>query len=757
MWYGIGYDFGGTNGTPDNNPMEDVPFHGTFVAGVADAVTNNKIGVAGMGFKSKIIAVKVSEADITDANGEPYIVYGYDGIKYAADKGAKVINCSWGGNGYSNLEQEVIDYATSEGALVVAAAGNDNSSEDFYPAGYQNVVAVAATDANDQRAFYSNFGPNIDVSAPGSDITSTWQPDTYESGYQGTSFSAPLVSGIAALVFSRFPNYTPQQVAEQIRVNCDNIDAKNPSYKYELGAGRVNAYKAVSDTNSVSVRAVDVKFSDAAPGGNGDGILQPGETISVGINFRNYLKPVSNLLVSLQSMSSYCTIQNGTVNLGSLGTLDSTNNYSAEFTFTLSKSLPVDVQLPFLLNYSGTFYSDFQAINTEANRSYSTQKNNTVSLTITSKGALGFNDYPNDLEGDGFTFDGGPNLMFEGALMMGTSATHLSDEARGPASDSGQDSSFQIVSPFKLSVPGSSADEEGTAEFNDNGSGSSKLGVDIKLHTYTYTAAPDDSFIIMNYNIINRSGSDIYNLYTGLFFDWDMVEGSGDNDITAYDSTGELGYAYHLGGNPNTWVGTALISSNEYGYWGILNPGGDAGFQIYDGFTNNEKWEALSSGIGKSYAGPGDISEVTSGGPFNIKAGDSLNVAFAIAGGNGLTDLRTAIAAARAKYLVIIGDTTSNNPIPTTYALKQNYPNPFDTHTNTTIDYFIPQSEKNGVNVKLIVYDALGNELTTLDSGTKMPGEHIVTFKAAKYASGVYIYRLKAGNFVQAKKMLLLK
>jgi len=100
-----GWDFGGLNGTPDNNPMEDRPDHGTHVAGIASAVTNNNIGVASIGFNSTIMPVKVSQDNIRAKNGEPLIVYPLKGITYAVDNGAKIINCSWGSYSYSNAEQ----------------------------------------------------------------------------------------------------------------------------------------------------------------------------------------------------------------------------------------------------------------------------------------------------------------------------------------------------------------------------------------------------------------------------------------------------------------------------------------------------------------------------------------------------------------------------------------------------------------------------------------------------------------------------
>ena len=753
MWYGRGYDFGGLTGTPDSNPMEDAPYHGTFVAGVASAVTNNTTGIASIGFKSKLMAVKAAEDDIKPAGGgAPYIVYGFEGIKYAVDHGAKVINCSWGGAGYSNMEQSVIDYAVSKGALVVAAAGNDGNDEDFYPADYKGVLAVAATDINDKIAYFSNYGPNIDVCAPGVNIYSTWQPNTYLANGNGTSFASPLAAGLAALVFAHFPNYNPLQVAEQIRVNSDNIDSLNfSSYANMLGGGRINAYKALADSNSISVRAVDVQFSDKAPGGNNNGDWQPGETVQIKIKFKNFLNPVSNLNVSLQSLSNYATIQNSSFHVNSIGTLDSTNNYSAAFTFKVSDNIPEDTPLLFKLSYSGDNYSDFQLFKTTGNVSYETQSGNNVALTITSHGNLGFNDYYTNLQGDGFKYLNGPNLLFEGALMLGNSINHISDEARD-VTGMYKDTSFTSVQPFSLKIPGSAATQEGTTIFNDNGSGTSKLGVSINLHSYTYSNSNLNNFIILNYTITNNSDTTIKNLYTGLFFDWDLIEGSGDGDVTAYDSTGNFGYAYHQGGNPDTWIATALISSDKYGYWGILNDGTDGGFQIYDGFSKAEKWTALSSGIGKPAAGPGDISEVTSAGPDSILSGQNLNVAFVIAAGSSLSDLRNSVQQARNLYKNSFTSVNNeSNSLPVKFDVSQNYPNPFN--PSTIINYQIPKTS----HVVLDVFNVLGQRVATLVNETKSAGKYNVSFNGSNLPSGIYLYRISAGSFVVTKKMILLK
>src|SRR5690606_13690659 len=363
-------------------------------------------------------------------------------------------------------------------------------------------------------------------------------------------------AGLAALVAAHFPLYSAEQVAEQIRVNTDNINSLNPNYINQLGSGRINAFKALSNTNSISVRAVEYEFSDEAPGGNGNGILQSGETISLGVKFINYLNPTSNLTITLESHNSNAVVQNGTFTVGSAATLDSFDNYSAKFTIGLSSNTPQNARLLFTLNFNDGNYVDFQTIETTANPTYSTQSGGDVALTITSKGALAFNDYSTNINGKGFRYLDGGNLLFEGALILGTSPSNISDAARG-ADQSTQNKDFTVVEPFVLNVPGSVADQQGSTVFNDDGAQNSKLGVSVKLNSYTFSVEPHRNYIILQYEITNTGSSAIDNLYAGIFLDWDLIDGSGLDDFTAFDDEGKLAYVYNTSGTPNTYTGSA--------------------------------------------------------------------------------------------------------------------------------------------------------------------------------------------------------
>src|SRR5262249_10132786 len=159
------------------------------------------------------------------------------------------------------------------------------------------------TTKDDLKASYSNFGSWVDVAAPGGtnlgiaslDIYSTYYPSKY-AVIAGTSMASPFTAGLAALVAAQNPSFTPGQLAAQVRVTCDNIDALNSDYPYALGKGRINAYRALTDISSPSLRMDTLVISDSA-GGNNNGILEANETFTVTTRFTNYLRPTSSAAI----------------------------------------------------------------------------------------------------------------------------------------------------------------------------------------------------------------------------------------------------------------------------------------------------------------------------------------------------------------------------------------------------------------------------------------------------------------------------
>ena len=261
-----GWDFG--DGDNDPNPHAvpdpatfdlDIGFHGTFVAGIAGAATNNAEGIAGAGWNCPVVPLKVvnQAADITlSAMTEAFA--------YAATMHLEVLNMSLGTAEEPGVEayfQALVDDAIAAGVLCVASAGNSGTDEKNFPAACSGVVSVAATNAANERAAFSNFGPTVRIAAPGETMWSAlcrnyeldefsqlfyevffgWDSFSPYMGGDGTSFSAPLVAGVAGLVRSRHPSWPPQVVASHLVATGDAV-----AYDEPIGP-RLNAYRAVTE------------------------------------------------------------------------------------------------------------------------------------------------------------------------------------------------------------------------------------------------------------------------------------------------------------------------------------------------------------------------------------------------------------------------------------------------------------------------------------------------------------------------------
>ncbi|MGF3105058.1 S8 family serine peptidase [Rossellomorea sp. DUT-2] len=224
----------GKNFINEEEPPVDRSGHGTHVAGLVGAVTNNKMGIASAAEKVKLMPVKVFEGKTT------YMSTVIQGIRYAADNGADIINLSLGS--YSNMQalEDAIDYAVDKGALVVGAAGNDDEHAVLYPATYSNVLAVGSVDsATLTRSTFSNYGETVDVSAPGTNIFSTWM-DGYQA-LDGTSMSTAIVSSVSSMVKQQYPFLKGMQVKDVL----ENSTTPLPEVD-RLGTGLINAEKALN-------------------------------------------------------------------------------------------------------------------------------------------------------------------------------------------------------------------------------------------------------------------------------------------------------------------------------------------------------------------------------------------------------------------------------------------------------------------------------------------------------------------------------
>ncbi len=738
-----GWNF--ANNTNDPTGLPNTPTnasHGTHTAGTAAAVTNNSIGVASISWNCTLMPVNTASP-----SNDRSVAFGYDGIAYAAANGADVINCSWGAAGTgSSLEQDVINFAHANGALVVAAAGNNSTNNDIsphFPSNYNHVLSVGATNkTSDAKASFSHYGVTVDVFAPGSSILSTFPNDNYSSFFSGTSMASPLAAGLAGLVKTLHPEFTPDQLREQIRVTSDPIDNANPGFVGLLGKGRINAFRAVTEFSNPAIRILDVRFTDSG----GDGVIDAGETVDLDVDFINYLSAASQVNFTLIAQDNNITITGQNAGFSSLATNEV---QTATFQFSIAAGVADGYTLRFYTDIASGIYSDrdFFSLTVTPPR-FVTHNTGTVQTSITTEGNIGFTGFAGT-PGVGFVHDGN-GYLFEGGLLIGTGPATISDCVRGP--DGGtQDNDFAPAANEELVItsPGEFTSEEGSILLTDS-LAANILGLSVLQKSFADTRPENQDFVIFSYTIFNNSSMERSNMFVGLYFDWDINTSA--NDFARYDASRKTGYAMNAATSPTRIAATRLLTSSaNVNYRAIHNPN-----ELYDGFTDTEKWAFLSGGIQTETLDNVDVSTILSAGPFTLPANGSIDVAFAVIGASSIAELQQNADAAQLLWDNPTAINDAGDQLPQSFQLDQNYPNPFN--PSTTIRYVLAKT----TDITLEIFNTLGQKVRTLVNSRQSTGEHTVVWdgkdgNGSSVASGIYLYRLNVENRRITRKMLLLR
>ena len=736
-----GYDFASRDGRATDNDPRPGHWHGTHVAGIAAGVGNNGIGIAGVAHGARLMAIKIAD----DNPQQPTLVNGYDALLYAVRMGATVINCSWGGGGRMHAEQDVIDAVTDAGALVVAAAGNDGQMSPTFPASYRGVLSVASVMDADRRSIFSNYSASVGISAPGTEIYSTLPTAQSPGGYgfaDGTSMSSPMVAAAAAIVRSRYPSLDPAQISAVLRASADNIDEQNPDYRMLLGAGRLNVLRAI--TNGPNARLAGVERMTVADE-SGDGIIEPGEPFTIGVDVRNFLRPISNLKLTLEaSPGEPVQVLAGTTSLGALATGESRTSDSGALRVVAPTGTEFDQTVAMTLTLSeGTETVATSRIEVLVNPNFSTTTNRRVTATFTGNGRIGFNDFPLNEQGAGFRIGRSDNLLAEGGLLIGTSPSRLADVVR--SSDPGEQSAgLQTVRPYRVRFSDEEQAEIGTARFDDaHLLPMQRNGLEIDLTTYAYAAAGRDNQLLLLYRIRNTSSQTLERLHAALYLDWDIGAGGVDNQVRL-DPENRLGYTYNVYGAGLPYTGAMLVGEQPMNFLAADNYGDP----LSGGFYQEEKWEAISSGVRRDESSVGDCSMIIGAGPITLAPGADTTIAFSLMAGENLGALRAAAAEARAMLARFGMPSGAALMLPTTVDLIAGSPNPFV--TSTRIEFTVPSEGE----VELDVYNAIGEHVATLASGNYPRGIHTVEFAPGAGSSHVYFVRLVTAGQTMLRKIL---
>lgn len=612
--------YGWDTGSEDNNP-EVWGHHGNQVAGCASINTDNGADVAAIGFNTMILPVKI-------ANDQGYLVGAYDGIIYAADHGADIINCSWGGAGsFNQYNQDVINYATiNKGALVVAAAGNSNAQTYFYPASYDNVISVGGTNASDEKWTESanegsQYNDKVDVCAPSHNIVSIWRGGGSGLIGRGTSFACPIVSGVAALIKAQYPSASPQKIAAILKSTTDDIYGVggNSAYTGMLGTGRVNAFKALQPVTNPSLSFHGYKADDGF-----EQNFATGDTVLMTVDITNHLANTNNISVILRSSNGYTTVLDSISFISSLNT-DETKTVEVPFKFIVNNSA-ANSSAQFSLNISDGTYSWEDGFTLPVNRDYVDILANNLNVSFNNYGRIG---YTFSGDGVGVNYKESGSLIKDMGVLMAVNKTNvLSYE------------DYELLSFAPAVVNSANTLSSSDASFTASGVledawSMNPVGMKLYQTAYAWTSEHNQDYVIYEYTIKNPTANDMDSIYLGIFGDWDI--GNKTNNEARFESSKDIGYVYEPGGY---YAGVKALRSNRVNYYTFDMTGQTGGINISDMFDDGEEYESMTSGIANPQSS-GDVANIISQGPYKVSSGDSVVIAFAILAGENLNALKT--------------------------------------------------------------------------------------------------------------------
>lgn len=600
----MGRDFGSNDNNPQWNESgtSGNKVHGIFTCGLAGARTDNELGMAAFGFRTKFLPIKIS-----DDNGQ--LVSGYESIIYAAEHGCDIVNCSWGSTTPHDYGRDVIEYVTEVlDVIIVGAAGNNDNEDLFYPASYKNVVSVAASNNIDTKWENSSYNWRVDIAAPGEYVLSTLQNNTYSTS-SGTSFSAPIVSASLALLKSYYPDsLSNTQLIEILKTNGDKIDtsASNINYKNKLGKSRLNLFKALQANIKPAVRAFDFELL------KNNQIAFAGDTAILSGYLSNLLLPVENLNVSISSTSQYINILNDNFTIPLLGENESVNLSDQNIEIVISPDTPDNEYINFLITYTGDGYEDEELRSITINYPHIDFNKNHLSSSIFPEGKLG-SGYTNF--GQGFSLNGMDNLLYEMGVIAGISPENTISNARGY-------NDFSAISTIDSLTVDSVWYATNTFE-NQN-----ILPINIKVNYESYEDTLYKNMVFINYDLVNNSNQNLNDFYLGIFADWDIVHY--ENNYTSIDTSLRLAISQCFA--QEEIVAIQVLSDGPWNRFAFDNINGNTDIDSRNGISREEFYHALSnqsyfSGLGSNGT---DVLDLVSSGPFIINTQDTLKLSFAI-------------------------------------------------------------------------------------------------------------------------------
>lgn len=611
-----------------------------------------------------------------------------------------VVNNSWGAqnaiNGCSDVFWNAIDNVEASGAVMLFAAGNEGPGAKSIrnPANRAttdlNAFSVGMIDANNENFPIhplSSLGPSDcdgvsikpEVVAPGVAIQTTTPRGFMDQGVLGTSFAVPHVAGGILLMRECNPNLTVDQIKTILLNTARDLGAPGPDNTY--GNGLIDlaaAIRAIPPNDQPALYIKKDYYTRPSPGG----------TTEMVIVLRSAGTTVDNVSVTVTSLDPRLSVVNGLASFGDFAAEgDTAGNFTAAFELAVDESAVQGERLAMRFQFSGsggysrTVNGAVQVGPTRDVDMYTHTAGN-FTMSVTPYGIFGCHPLSESPRygGLGYTYgNDATQSMFEGAFLVGTGPDQVSDDARDE--DSFPDADFQTDPGGFLDVTegGPIFAEETRAGFSD-ANAEHPIGVFIVQRTLVSDDPDEDDYLTIEYTIHNRSGAPLTNLHAGLYFDWDFPWGGGGSDFGGFDATEGVGWMVDEDGTRFRGV-TVLTPPGTTSYHYFLNDP-----EVYstdgnpengwDGFTNAEKWAAMSGGFTQTVPTVAqDGSHLIATGPFDLAIGDSVTVAFAVIGALSEEDLIVSAQRARSGYSAGIVNVLPTNA---TFDAKVNGDNPDD-------------------------------------------------------------------------------
>ncbi len=710
------------NGTAGNTYHSND--HGTKAAGIAGATYNNMIGIAGVGAKCRIFPIKIAPKNSTN------LLFSYRSIIYAAQRGLKVLNCSWGRNKRpSGFDKDIINYAISRDVAIIASGGNNGNSEIFYPAGYDGVLGVGEVDQFDRITGTSSFGSHVRIMAPGA---GNWVTDNNIDGFSqnfgGTSAAAPVISGAVAIARAKYPDLSALQALEFTRLCVDDISSFNPFFD-KIIPGRINLLKII-DTDPMELFTVSPK-SIVFKHTNGEisNRFSPGDTAILIIKAKNYLGNGKNVQFKLSTVEDdYKSVQILKENVY-IQTIKALSDFEIDyFSFKIAKEETKKIFLRVdITNEFG--YNDFFLIPFYPSSDIKTFENDAFKFSMGDRGSIGFSGKSPNIKGDGVVLKEIGNQIWNAGFYATAGALKSVSSLWGNS----QGSDFASIKPFIKPQNNISIFDDSFAFSSD------RIGIEVTQEVLLPEGNSSVAKIIVS--IKNTNDFAINDLAAGYYFDWDIGPSSDSNKVRIFkEAIPEIPNSEHISTELVEYARNipAYCGCASYSPEGIAQ---SAGFKMPDSFTLEHQIMALNSGTAFQFPGISDIGMVVGMKfPGSMPAKSTKSFDFLFGCSKSIQDL-----ASQFRNTILSIENSNVN--------KDFFVNISPIPARDKINLFFNSNISDDLNIK--IFDLTGNSIIN-NNYTKV-GEKIYSIDVSELNSSIYFVQISTGSQNFVNKFIILR